>query len=416
MEVFFDKDFISKHKWHFERNDDIYVSFYYIFIKKLTGLKVFLNVDEGYFKNKDLLSDEEKFFIQAINDSNPETVYHGNPTDKKGWITDICKSGGFKIFFYELERDCCTLISSNLGYIVISSLNFNEIWKNFINTTIVKHYNKEADKGNNLGLFNDWDDLNFIGNLPNNSIILADSYLFKNTEHDIALCKHNLIPLLWSIAPKGYKGFLNIVIVFSDAPFETKNMHRSHLYEFLGLIHNEIVCHFENEGYEAKLQLFFINDLTKSHRMKKKFHSRFIYTNYYWINFEFGINLFKYQNDKRKYERIIRQNGFLQITHTLMGENKDLHQTNIDNLKEYIIYAKEQNQIFIDSEKKNKTKESKDKDSELNNTTKESKDKDSEAEKIIKRMENLAYRLIFYPQDKPPECNLLKMDSDRTEH
>lgn len=291
MEVYIDKNFVTNY-WTIDSDDDIIDSFCNDFLKYSNRYTLITNYTS--FDEIELSDEASLFFDELILRQNPAEIVYVDNLLEEDCLTSCLTSGNLKILFLECANERATHLETTFGYQVINTENLKNKWSKFIHfNDIEKTMVLEVDSSD-VEVFNGWEDLKFISEFPNNSIVIVDRYILSDKSN--GRIKENLIPMLEQIIPATFGGELHVSILSESI---LPNVGAAEV-EKAKQIHGQLNSHFAR--YKSLKIKFTILKIDKAFYSKNQpnIHDRHIYTNYFTIKSGIGFDLFS--NGKRKLE------------------------------------------------------------------------------------------------------------------
>lgn len=329
MEIYIDKEFIRKY-WSLNASS-ILSDFENNFLKKTNSCKIICNyesLDEIKEKEEDLI------FFELLIEDIPEILFI--PSLKSDDSIEQCIStGGFKLFLMEFDESKINKMELIYGYQFFNTANLKRKWSehqlnNNTEKTLCLPINlKDCD------VFNSWNDLNFIGKTPSNSIVILDRYILSEKRK----IKNNLIPIIENILPINYDGLISVVIISENIWKENGNAISA--IERIKKIHGFLNSYFAKYKRDIK---FSIIELSPNFNFINlpNFHDRHIYTNYYTIKSGYGFDVFKSKKGNVVECERITIDSEIVIKFNFYKSNMKTTQRKIDDVKKYIKYILEE--------------------------------------------------------------------------
>jgi hypothetical protein len=283
FEIYIDQAFLRE-LWSLNDEERNLVKDFFINIGSFA--KFVLNVDS----EEDIRSDEEldviwsEFFAENL-----KTKYE---SDFLSEVHEGVKYYGLKLFF--LGEGDETLDNSGYLHFTRNSLKGKlEKLKRYITTN--RYFLSldvtldEVQREFKEFIFNSWDDLSGLSELPNNSIVIVDAYILSYPDR----VKNNLVPLLKAIMPRNYEGKLDILIISENIlrgreDIENLEVQKNKAKMVQGMLTSQLRAN--SLSYE-KLTITIANLDKGSVPEDVVLHDRLVYTNYFRILFTSGIDV-----------------------------------------------------------------------------------------------------------------------------
>lgn len=289
MRIFLDKEFV-RNFWSVSWNKEVVLEHFRTqFLRNTKDAIIFTN-----YSSLDEISenDEDTFFLEELFEGVPKMEFNINLADKDV-LAEHSNEGGFKMFFIEQDEKLNGQLEKELGYEFVSSYTINEKWeRHYRNRSVIKTLSLPPDK-NDPDIFNDWSDLEFVSESPNNSILLIDKYILSDKSNN--RLKNNLFPLLKSILPKNAETPLYLTIIAGEVLSENSRVPVT--IERAEKVYRQIHSFLAQYKY-PKVFLTIINNDKMFYPGELDMHDRVIYTNSYYLKSTKGWDLFI--NGKRK--------------------------------------------------------------------------------------------------------------------
>jgi hypothetical protein len=321
--IYFDKEFLRLLS---DRNDHagpVIYDFLNQFIKKIRGVKVFINLDSLEELNEAILHNEYYYFISEISSPlllNFKARLSDSTFFEEGSIT--------KLFFVENCNE--TELQEKYNYHFISNNTLIEKWKLFLSdredSELVIKSNPDQSK---KGVFHSWEDLNLFAHKINN-IIVFDLYVLVNKK-DQKINK-NVLPCLKELI-KGSKDKVKELTIFTKdlADNSAKKREVQGIWQVDDL--KNTFDYLEPLYKQIKDISFVKYDETKNAKTDSE-HNRFILTNYFYIRLEAGINIFK-ENGK------VNNRDAIKFDSILKNRTRNIVIEILNNLKMYSSHLKQ---------------------------------------------------------------------------
>lgn len=315
--LYFDVAFLNEFERREDKFDSIVYDFSTQFLKSIRGVEVYLNLDsleqlqklintsEVYWELTEINSPKILNFMEEL--SNPEFFRQGKIA---------------KLFFVEnIDEE---KLQEESGYYFISNQTLKEKWKLFLSNREDSQLLVKSDPGlDEAGIFRTWSDLNLFKHKIKN-ILVFDLFAMANKKNQRV--KDNLLPCISQLIKNTKGGSDELTIFTKDLGQNIKNFWVENdvnaLSEQLKPIHTRI-----------KTISFVKYDGTKNFITDKE-HNRCILTNYFYIRFPAGINIFK-ENSK------VNHRDEIHFDSILKNRTRKFVTEFISNLKKYTLQLKE---------------------------------------------------------------------------
>lgn len=330
MEVYIDKDFVSNY-WAVSKNEAPFRNFENEFLKHPNLYTIITN----YNSFEEIMEQEEAslFFNDIIQESKVADFVFLPELTESDCLESCLNNGGFKLFLMELDSDACIKLENQYGYRFIPSHQVEEKWSQFekdksTKKTIALPVDEDDDD-----TFNTWNDLKFISQYPNNSIIVSDKYILSDKSH--SQLKENIIPLLDALLPKSLTNTLSITILSEEILSQKKGQSlRDNAIEVHRIL-NRTFAKYK----DLKIKFSIVGyDKVYNTSNQPKIHDRHIYTNYFTIKSGIGFNLFHQGNRKIEDSEIDIEFNFQRF-------NMKTIPVKVEGLKRYLKKMKETDKI-----------------------------------------------------------------------
>lgn len=319
--IYFDKAFIKSFGERTDLSHPVVHDFFNQFIKKIRGVKVYLNIDSLNELN-DLIHTNE--FIYLLSEISPINLSEFRP--------DILNKEFFndgpitKLFFVE---NCDENHLQNVhGCYFISNKSLKEKWKIFLsdredNELIIKSNPKPSE----IGIFHSWKDLNLFAHKIKN-ILVFDLYVMVNKKNQ--MINKNLLPCITELMSKD--NIIEELTIFTKELGCNKKKNELHgLWQENDLNNSTALL----STLSGKIQnISFVKyDETKNISGDSE-HNRFILTNYFFIRVEAGFNVFK---DKTG----VNNRDTIKFDSLLKNRTRNIVIEALKNIKQYTLNLKQ---------------------------------------------------------------------------
>lgn len=294
MKVFLDKEFV-RNFWNIPQDSmNVMNHFQKEFLKNTNSCTIVTN----YLSLEDILQNEEDFFfLEELFEGVPKLEFNPKLTNVEE-IKELSSANDFKIFFLEQSEAVCAQLENLLGYEFISSDTLMKKWgKHYETKSLVKTTSLTPDE-NDPDTLSSWNDLKFLSEFPNNSIVVIDKYILSDNSNN--RLKDNLFPLLKTLLPDKLETPLFLTIISGDILTSNKGASViERTKKVYGLIHSYL-AQFKN----LKVDLTIVNNDNSFYPRGLELHDRVIYTNYYYLMSSKGWDIFNKKERKLGNSRI----------------------------------------------------------------------------------------------------------------
>lgn len=309
--LYFEWEFLQKFEERTDKMDPIVYDFYYHFLRKIRGVEVYINVASIEELQKLITTNEVYSLISEI--SSPIILNFKERLQDKHFYREGSIS---KLFFIESKDE--ESLQNGCNFYFISNATLKNKWELFLSnrddSELMIKSNPSPDE---IGVFRSWTDLNLFKHKTRN-ILVFDLYVLANkTGQRIS---DNLLPCISQLIKNTNGGPDELTIITNDLNQNKKNYWFQKDIDQLSVHLTPLQKRIGNINYIKY-------DKTKVSRIDPE-HNRCIVTNYFYIRFPAGLNVFK-ENKEVNHRDEIRFDSILKNRTRIFV--KEL----LSNLKQY---------------------------------------------------------------------------------
>ncbi len=334
ISIYFDQEFIELFGKRSDLSDPVVFDFFNQFIKKIRGIKIFVNID-SLDEVKELVMNNEMYSliseIAPIKLSNFKDQLSNPEFYKDGSIT--------KLFFVE-NCDENELQRKN-NYHFISNKTLTEKWKLFLSDRedselIIKSNSQPSEEQ----VFRSWADFNFFAHKIKNILVFDFFVMGNKTNQKI---EKNLLPCIKELIKNNKVNVEDLTIYTKElANNSKKKKERQGLWEESDFTLSFKLLESLRTGVN---NISFIKYDESKNIGADSEHNRFILTNYFFIRVEAGLNIFKDNGNVNNRDTIRFDSIFKNKTRNIVVEA-------LKNINKYTSQLKEKDDGVIGQGKK----------------------------------------------------------------
>ncbi len=309
--LYFDFKFLEGFATRDDKMDPVVYDFYFQFFRRIRGVEVFINIESS--KEIQKLIDTNEFYWHLSEINSPVSLSF----KERLLDPEFYKKGAISKFFF--VEDCDEeKLQNEFNCYFITNKSLRDKWQLFLSNREDRELLvKSNPHPKEIGVFRSWKDLDRFKHKASN-ILVFDLFVMANKKNQEV--KYNLLPCITQLFndTKGIDGELTII---------TKDLNQNRENFWLEKDVRQLVHQLSPIHSRVTNINFMKYDKTKITSTDQE-HNRCILTNYFYIRFPAGINVFKSNGKVNHRDEITFDSILKNSTRTFVKEL-------LKNLKDY---------------------------------------------------------------------------------